>query len=109
MQMHRLMQRFTAILLVALASAAGAELVIVEEAVEMQPLDLQLTSTSSCVLYAAACDSCKPVQLVVTRTTKATFGKRPVALTELAQYSELGATVFYDKASRIVSRIEVWQ
>jgi hypothetical protein len=103
------MLRLTAILLVALVRVAAADIVIVEDAIEAQPLRLQVTSDSTGVVYAVACDACKPVQLVITSTTKASIGGRPLALAELAQYSELGATVFYDKASRIVTRIEVWQ
>lgn len=107
--MHRFIQRSIAILLVALAGAARAELVIVEETVEMQPLEVQLTSESSGLIYAKPCDGCKPVQLIVTRTTRASFGGRPIALTDLKQYAKLGGTVFYDKASRTVLRIEVWK
>ena len=107
--MHRFMQRLTAILLVVSAGVAGADIVIVEEAIETQLLDLKLTSYATGVVYVAECDECRPMQLVVTGTTKASFGGRPIALADLAQYSELGATIFYDKASRTVTRIEVWQ
>jgi hypothetical protein len=107
--MHRLVHSFVAILLVALARAASAELVIVEEAVEIQPLDVQLTSASSGLVYAKTCEDCKALQLILTRTTRASIGGKPIALTELKQYAKLGGTVFYDKASRTVTRIEIWK
>jgi hypothetical protein len=107
--MRKLTQRLTAIILIGLASAAGAQLVIVEQAVEAQPLDVQLTSPSSGLVYANGCDGCKPTQLIITRTTQASFAGKPIALTDLKQYANLGATVFYDKATRIVTRIVVWQ
>jgi hypothetical protein len=107
--MHRFIRRFTAIVLVAFACVAAAELVIVEEAVEAQPLDLKLTSPSSGLVYASTCGGCKPLQLVVTHTTRASFAGKPLALTDLEQYAELGATVFYDKATRVVTRIEIWK
>src|SRR5262245_57371876 len=107
--MHRFMPWLMAILLVALASVAAADPVIAQAAIETQPLDLKLTFYTTGLVYAVECDECKPMQLVVTGTTKATFAGRPIALTALAQYSDLGATIFYDKASRTVTRIEVWQ
>jgi hypothetical protein len=107
--MRKLIQRLTALILIGIASAAGAQLVIVEQAVEMQPLDLQLTSANSGLVYANTCADCKPMQLIITRTTQASFAGRPVALTDLKQYADLGATVFYDKATRIVTRIVVWK
>jgi hypothetical protein len=107
--MRKLIQRLTAVVLIGIASAAGAQLVIVEQAVEMQPLDLQLTSASSGLVYANSCEGCKPIQLIITRSTQASFAGKPVALTDLKQYAQLGATVFYDKTSRIVTRIVVWK
>ena len=107
--MYQFVQRVIAILLVVLANAASAELVIVEEAIEMQPLQVQLTSESSGLIYGKTCEDCKPIQLIVTETTKAFLAGKPLALTELKQYAKLGGTVFYDKASRTVTRIEIWR
>jgi hypothetical protein len=107
--MHKIVQCFAAALLVTLAATAGAELVVVEDAVETHPIDLQLTSESSGLVYAHTCEGCKALQLIVTRTTQASFAGKPIALTQVKQYKDLGATVFYDKATRIVTRIVVWQ
>jgi hypothetical protein len=107
--MRKSTQRLAALLALTLAGTVAAELVIVEEAIETQPIDLQLTSESSGLVYAGACEGCETVQLVVTRTTRASFGGKPIALRDVPQYAHLGGTILYDRATRIVTRIMVWQ
>jgi hypothetical protein len=102
-------RRLTCLLLLTAAAAAAGDMVIVEEAVESQPIDLQLTSGSSGLVYANDCDGCKPMQLVVTQTTQAWFAGKQLTLHEVQQYAQLGGTIFYDKETRIVTRIVVWQ
>jgi hypothetical protein len=107
--MRRFLQRFTAALLVTLTTTAGAALVVVEDAVEMQPINVQLTSDSTGLAYVNGCDGCKALQLVITGTTQASLAGKPISLSDVKQYRERGATLFYDKATRIVTRIVVWK
>lgn len=101
--------RLVCLLLVGAAGTVAADMVIVEEAVESQPIDLQLTSPSSGLVYANGCDECKPMQLVVTSTTQAWFAGKQLRLDEVQQFAHLGGTIFYDRETRIVTRIVVWQ
>jgi hypothetical protein len=101
--------RLLALVALALGGTAAAELVVIEEAIEAQPLDVQLTSGSSGLVYANGCDGCKPMQLVITAATRASFAGKPLPLSDVPLYAQLGGTIFYDKATRIVTRIVVWR
>lgn len=90
-------------------SAAAADkgtLVVLESAAETEQLSLNATTNQT--LYLRQCDHCPMLALSVNSATRYYDEKTPITLTRAAAKPR-GATVFFDKQSRIVSRIVFWR
>lgn len=70
--------------------------------------ELSLTAAGVQTLFVRECDECPVLALSIDASTQYFDGKRPISLNQAAA-APRGATVFFDKPSRLVSRIVFWQ
>lgn len=95
--------------LTALAAGAGAaEIEILEEAIEAQPITVQLTSKSTGRILVLRCEECDPEPFIITPESQLFAGAKALKMADLPAYADIGGTVMYKPGTNIVTRILVW-
>ena len=96
-------------LLCAAATASGDTTVInLEEAAEIEELEILTQGTSAGVIYGRICDDCELLRLNVGAGTRITRQRTVLTLEQAAAVRDKGATVLFDPATRNVTRIIFW-
>ena len=96
---------------IALSSAALAAprtLRAIEDAAETIPLDLALTAPDAGRINARLCDRCELLTLRVDGDTAVFLRGARTTLQAASERSARGATVIFDRESRLVKRIVLW-
>jgi hypothetical protein len=88
------------------ATAGQKTLEVLESAAETD--ELALTSSPIQTVFLRECDHCPMLALSIDSATQYFDGKSRITLARAAAVPR-GATVFFDKQSRIVSRIVFWR
>jgi hypothetical protein len=97
-----------AIALPALTLAAPHTLRVVEDAAETVPLDLVLTAPDAGRINARLCDRCELLTLTVDADTAVLLHGARKTLQDAKDRGDRGATVIFDRESKIVRRIVLW-
>ncbi len=101
---------FVILAILALTPALQAQtLVNLEEAAEVESLELRLDSSGSGTVYARACDYCDLLALRVNSRTEVRRGRALISLEEAGRVRDTGATVLFDPATLQVTRIIFWK
>ena len=96
-------------LLCAASSAwAGTTLINLEEAAEIESLEILSQGSSAGVIYGRICDACELLRLSVDAGTSITRQRASLSLADAAALRGQGATVLFDPATRKVTRIIFW-
>ena len=103
----------TAILIVSallLAGTASAEMRSTERAIESSTVGLRLPRSVPASISVAPCETCSPVTLQVTQSSKLYFGRKSVSLAELQKLVNgptYNVSIYYEPSNRTVSRLVV--
>ena len=96
------------VLLLSGASAAAQTVINLEEAAEVEKLEILLNGTSQGVVYAGVCDYCKRLRLTLDANTDIRRQRRALTLEQAAAVRDAGATVLFDPSTNRVTRIKFW-
>ncbi len=88
------------------ASANGKVFEIVEHAAEV--MELELTADTRQLIYARRCDECPTVALSLDPQTRVFDGRRLISLGMATAFQKRGGTIFFDPATRKITRIVYW-
>ena len=95
-------------LLCAASSAWAGTIINLEEAAEIEKLEILTQGTSAGVIYGRICDACELLRLSVDAGTTITRQRTFISLDQAAALRGQGATVLFDPATRKVTRIIFW-
>jgi hypothetical protein len=105
-----LITALVALLLLASATTAGAARTMqaIEEAAEVSTLDIRLSSDFDGSISARICDYCELLTLRVDAETQVFLRGARTALRTAEERKTQGATVIFDRETRVVKRILLW-
>ncbi len=98
----------SALLFLAASAWAGPTLINVEEAAEIERLEILSQGSGAGVIYGRICDACELLRLSVGADTRIVRQRNTLTLAEAAALRGKGATVLFDPVTRKVTRIIFW-
>lgn len=104
--MIRLLALVVALTVTGLAQADGRVFEVVEHAAEV--MQLELSADARQLVYARRCDHCPTLALSIDAKTRVYDGSLPISLDRAAGFAKRGGTLYFDPATRQVTRIVFW-
>lgn len=87
------------------AHAVPPQMRMVEEAAEVQRLDIHLSSGTSGSITVRECDYCELRSLSINAGTRVFLDRQQVPLSTVEKYRDEGATILFDPRTGVVTRI----